>query len=486
MRRVSATESPPNFSSTASASTSATIASATIPAAGTAQTSERWWWATAASPVATSTVRSARGHGGDRLHRGAHPQHLAGGHAALGAAGAAADAGGCPSAVGTISSCASEPGVAASSKPSPTSTPLIAWMPISAPASRESRRRSQWTCEPRPGGRPWTTTSTTPPRVSPSLWAWSIALDHRCAGLGVEAAHRVVVEARHVVGLGPEPGRRRARRRARSTWETIRAPTACSRKLLAHPAERHPGRGLAGRGALEDRAGLVEVVLLHAGQVGVAGPRPGQRGVAGQRLELAGSTGSADITFSHLGHSVLPISIATGPPRVSPCRTPPTMRDLVLLELHPGAAAVAEPAPGQRVGDVVGRHLDVGRQPLEDRDQGGPWDSPAVSQRSMASVFHAGSRPASAVSRRRDSAQIAGPTASPTSAPTSMNGPNGNAVRSTPGRGAPARATSPGTAEEQEAAVDADEQLGPAEVAEREARAARTAGRRRSPCRPGG
>ena len=82
------TESPPNFSSTASASTSATIASATTPAAGTAQTSERWWWATAASPVATSTVRSARGHGGDRLHRRPHAQHLAGRHAALGATGA--------------------------------------------------------------------------------------------------------------------------------------------------------------------------------------------------------------------------------------------------------------------------------------------------------------------------------------------------------------------------------------------------------------
>ena len=36
------TDSPPNFSMTASASTSATIASATMPAAGTAHTSERW------------------------------------------------------------------------------------------------------------------------------------------------------------------------------------------------------------------------------------------------------------------------------------------------------------------------------------------------------------------------------------------------------------------------------------------------------------
>ncbi|SKU04254.1 Uncharacterised protein [Mycobacteroides abscessus subsp. abscessus] len=39
----------------------------------------------------------------------------------------------------------------------------------------------------------------------------------------------------------------------------------------------------------------------------------------------AGSTGSGDITVSHLGHSVLPTSIATGPPNVRPWRTPPSM-----------------------------------------------------------------------------------------------------------------------------------------------------------------
>ena len=60
MRRISATESPPNFSIAASASTSATIASATTAAAGTAHTSERWLIAVAGSPVATSTVDSAR------------------------------------------------------------------------------------------------------------------------------------------------------------------------------------------------------------------------------------------------------------------------------------------------------------------------------------------------------------------------------------------------------------------------------------------
>ena len=54
---------------------------------------------------------------------------------------------------------------------------------------------------------------------------------------------------------------------------------------------------------------------------------PGRGRVSGAlRARLAissGSTGSAAITVSHFGHSLLPMRIATGPPWVSPCRTPP-------------------------------------------------------------------------------------------------------------------------------------------------------------------
>jgi len=59
-------------------------------------------------------------------------------------------------------------------------------------------------------------------------------------------------------------------------------------EVAGDPAERDPGRGLTRRGALEDRAGVLEVVLLHAGQVGVAGSGSGERGVAGQGRELIG------------------------------------------------------------------------------------------------------------------------------------------------------------------------------------------------------
>ena len=53
---------------------------------------------------------------------------------------------------------------------------------------------------------------------------------------------------------------------------------------------------------------------------------PGRGLVSGAFLacpaSTASSTGSADMTVSHLGHSVLAILIAIGPPSVMPCRTP--------------------------------------------------------------------------------------------------------------------------------------------------------------------
>ena len=54
--------------------------------------------------------------------------------------------------------------------------------------------------------------------------------------------------------------------------------------------------------------------------------RPDRRAPgAGLVSTLAGDPGWGDISSSHLGHSVLAISMATGEPRVRPWRIPPTM-----------------------------------------------------------------------------------------------------------------------------------------------------------------
>ena len=215
LRAVSATESPPNFSSTASARTSATIASATTPAAGTAHTSERWLIALAASPVRDvdgvqrprARWRSASSRRGPAAPRrwSCRPRCRRRGRC---------DGVRRPGRARSRPAPASR-GSGPSSNPSPTSTPLMAWMPISAPASRESSRRSQCTWLPRPGGSPCTTTSTTPPRVSPSRRGGVDLGDHRRARSGVEAAHRVSVDPLGVATLGNNPERGRALRRAR-------------------------------------------------------------------------------------------------------------------------------------------------------------------------------------------------------------------------------------------------------------------------------
>ena len=253
-----------------------------------------------------------------------------------------------PSGPGYISSWATLPRRRAVSKPSPISTPLIAWMPITAPASWLSSRLSPLVNEPSPTGSPC-----------------GDHLDDAAEGVAVLLGrldlgdHRLLRLPCRTPAPGwrrSRPGRRAAaavRRRAvdapmEMTWETTSTPSAWRRKAAGDGACGDPGGGFAGAGALEHRAGVVEAVLEHAGVVGVAGSWPGQRRVAGDvEGQHGGSTGSAAITVSHLGHSVLPISMAIGPPSVRPWRTPGQHGDLVGFELHPRAAAVAEPAAGQ-------------------------------------------------------------------------------------------------------------------------------------------
>ena len=60
--------------------------------------------------------------------------------------------------------------------------------------------------------------------------------------------------------------------------------------------------------------------------------------------------------------------------------------DLVQLELHPGAAPEAQPAPREGGGDVAAGHLDARRQAFEDGDEGG---SVGLSGRQPPQVCHA-------------------------------------------------------------------------------------------------
>src|SRR2546421_15969 len=182
-RIVSATESPPNFSSAASASTEAAMASPTTAPAGTAHTSVRCVIASAASPVSTSTVRSGRGSvdSGFMATRTRTTSPLLMPPSMPPARSVTRRK---PSSPRTISSWASDPRRPALAKPSPTPTPFTDWMLISASASLASSFRSKWTCDPNPGGTPYARTSNTPPSESPSRRATSMAATIRSAESG--------------------------------------------------------------------------------------------------------------------------------------------------------------------------------------------------------------------------------------------------------------------------------------------------------------
>src|SRR5579864_1426979 len=163
--------SPPNFSRAARASSHATAASATTASASTADTSLRSTSACAASPLSRSTDPSGR---------------ISVGNGFIAARTTISSPFDMPPSMPParfdvlrlsvpISSCASDPRMPASAKPSPISTPFTAWIPMSAAASRASSRSSLRAYEPSPGGTPVARTSTTPPSVSRSLRAASIA-----------------------------------------------------------------------------------------------------------------------------------------------------------------------------------------------------------------------------------------------------------------------------------------------------------------------
>ena len=161
--------------------------------------------------------------------------------------------------------------------------------------------------------------------------------------------------------------------------------------------------------------------------------------------------------------------MATGPPWVSPWRTPPRTRTCVLLELHPGAAAVAEPAPGQGVGEVVGGDADMGGQPLEDRDQRGTVGLACCEPSEHGVSLSAPDAPQPARSPRRD----------PTVRRATMNGPKGNGLLSSERSRRTIASARPGTAKQHEADPHPDRQRAPARPSP--ARARPSAASRTSP-----
>ena len=133
--------------------------------------------------------------------------------------------------------------------------------------------------------------------------SWSIAA--RSAGSGTAASSGTATAPRE------------------TTWERIFTPRAWSSTRLA--TSPSATRAAVSRALARSRIGRASVCPNFCMPTRSAWPGLGL--VSGAlRAWLSRSswvTGSGDMTVSHLGHSVLPTRIATGPPRVTPCRTPP-------------------------------------------------------------------------------------------------------------------------------------------------------------------
>ena len=189
--------------------------------------------------------------------------------------------------------------------------------------------------------------------------------DHARARRRVGAADGVLVDPRVVVRPGQDAVRHQDRADRDDVADHLGAD-GLPQERRRDGAEGDPGGGLAGAGPLEHRPGVVEAVLLHARQVGVAGPRAGERGVP----RLPGEDLGVDRVGGHDRRPLGPLGVADLDRDRSALGAavpdPAGERDLVLLEGHPGAPAVPEPAAGQGGVQVGGLHLDAGREPLED------------------------------------------------------------------------------------------------------------------------
>ena len=193
----------------------------------------------------------------------------------------------------------------------------MAWIPISAPASLPSRRRSPWMWDPRPGGSPHTTTSTTPPKVSPSLRQASTS----AAMAAAASASKQRVGSASIAARSCARGRstRVARTPPSSTtWLTMLVPRAWWRKAAATVPSAT--RAAVSRAEARSRMGRDSANPYFC--IPARSAWPGRGRVRGALracwASVAGSTSPGAMTVSHLAHSVLPIMMAIGEPRVSP------------------------------------------------------------------------------------------------------------------------------------------------------------------------
>ena len=166
------------------------------------------------------------------------------------------------------------------------------------------------------------------------------------------------------------------------TCATVRMPSDCSRNNAATaPSATREAVSRALERSSTGRASSKPYLRMP-----VRSAWPGRGRLSGALRPSRGrswSSGSALMTWVHLGHSVLPISMAIGEPSVSPCRTPVSSRTWSCSNFM----RAPRPYPRRRRARAPTISCEVTRTPAGIPSimatSASPCDSPAVCQRNM-------------------------------------------------------------------------------------------------------
>ena len=170
-------------------------------------------------------------------------------------------------------------------------------------------------------------TSTTPPKVSALAFASSMrAIIRASAALSrVRTGEASRAATSSGAGSGADAESSTPAPPMEITCATVRMPSDCSRNNAATaPSATREAVSRALERSSTGRASSKPYLRMP-----VRSAWPGRGRLSGALRPSRGrswSSGSALMTWVHLGHSVLPISMAIGEPSVSPCRTPVSSR----------------------------------------------------------------------------------------------------------------------------------------------------------------
>ena len=273
----------------------------------------------------------------------------------------------------SITSCTAEPNRRVCSNPRPNSTPLTMLMLMTAAARAASSRRSQWTYEPSPIGSPWTTTSNTPPTVSPFDRASSMRAIIARLGVGIRAPKR------RGVGLVARSG---AVRRVHGD-----APTSAVNDQHSMPSSRRNARATppaATRAAVsraDARSSTSRTSLKPYLSAPARSAWPGRTRVTGVARLLPSSGGGEQLVGLVVGQGlhlhdprpVLPVAVADEqqdrrPKRASVSDAAEDLGSVLLDRLSRAAAVAALPAR-EVDGQVILGQGQAGRDALDRRAQ---------------------------------------------------------------------------------------------------------------------